>query len=288
MNNTSDVVITGLGLEIPGAATDTVSAISPADLRPGAFDPKIRVAKKGIRYKDHATLLSMSAGWQAILDAKLPDDPEKQVEAPRFGVVVTCNLGNIDTVANVARTIRNEHVNAASAMDLPNASSNVIASSLAIRHGLQGPNLMVCNGATSSLDALHLAANCIRSGRADRMLVVGVEVHNDVVAALPDAAEQWFNGAVAVVIESRSSAQSRGARILGKIGAYSFSKEIPDVAASIDVTPHLGHSYGAEGLLQIAALMQEKRDGGDFVLMCGHKFGDSVSSKLELQCYSRV
>ncbi len=287
MKSVPDVLITGLGLELPGANTSTVSAISPENLISSAFDPKIRVARKGIRYKDHATLLAMSAGWQAIIDAQLPDDPEKQVEAPRFGVVVSCNLGNIDTVVNVARTIRNDHVNAASAMDLPNASSNVVASSLAIRHGLQGPNLMLCNGATSSLDALHLAANCIRAGRADRMLVVGVEVNNDVVRALPQAATQWFNGAVAVVLESGHAAESRGARALGKIGSYSFSKEMPETAASIDVTRHLGESYGAEGLLQIAAVIQEKREGGNFVLVCGHKFGDNVASKLEFQCYTR-
>jgi monoamine oxidase len=42
-------------------------------------------------------------------------------------------------------------------MDLPNASSNVVASSVAIRFGLRGPNLMLCNGATSGLDArLHV------------------------------------------------------------------------------------------------------------------------------------
>lgn len=284
MKNATDILITGLGLELPGADTTTISAISPKNLSSSAFDPKIRVAKKGIRYKDHATLLAMSAAWQAIVDAQLSDEPAKQVEAPRFGVVVSCNLGNIDTVANVVRTIRNEHVNATSAMDLPNASSNVVASSIAIRHGLQGPNLMLCNGATSSLDALHLAANCIRAGRADRMLVVGVEVDNDVVRALPQAAAQWFNGAVALVIESGQSAESRGARALGKIKSYSFSKEMPDTKASIDVTPHLGESYGAEGLLQIAAVIQEKREGGNFVIVCGHKFGDSVASKLELQC----
>ena len=284
MRSNTDVVITGLGFEFPGAPTTTVCSLDPQSIRPEAFDPKTRVARKGVRFKDHATLLGMSAALQAILDAGLPAESDKQINAPLFGVVVSCNLGNLDTVANVARTIRAEHVNAASPMDLPNASSNVMASSISIRHGLQGPNLMICNGSTSSLDALHLAANCIRAGRADRMLVVGVEVDNDVVRMLPQAAAQWFNGAVAVILESSDSAQSRGGSVLGKLGAYTFSKDTSDVAPVIDVTPHVGESYGAEGLVQLAAVLQEKRKGGKFLLACGHKFGDHISVTLELEC----
>ena len=57
-------------------------------------------------------------------------------------VVAASNLGNVWTVVEVARTVAREGGRAVSPMSAPNASSNVIASSVALWFGFGGPNLM--------------------------------------------------------------------------------------------------------------------------------------------------
>lgn len=292
MTTTHGVAITGFGMKLPGAATTTIADLLAEHLHAEAFDPKIRVGQKGVRYKDHATLLAMSAGQDALRNAGLPLSPASQLNPTCFGVVVSCNLGNVNTVVDVVRTLRSQHADATSAMDLPNASSNVMASGLAIRYGLQGPNLMLCNGATSSLDALHLAANCIRAGRAKRMLVVGVEVDNEVTRAFSPAGERWFNGAVAVVIEDSEVAKARNAHVRGRLGEYRFASHNPGRAGvahgeAPDVTRHVGNAYGAEGLVQLLASSQRVAESARrIVLACGHTFGDAVVATLEVELYA--
>lgn len=101
-----------------------------------------------------------------------------------MGICASSNLGNMDTVCQESEVIFKEHVDKTSPMNLPVASSNVIPASIAIRFGLKAINLMLCNGATSGVDAVHIAAQMIRSGRADKMLVVGVEPLNPVTEKL--------------------------------------------------------------------------------------------------------
>lgn len=69
-------------------------------------------------------------------------------------------------------------------MAAPNASSNVIASSIAMWFRLAGPNLMVCSGETAGLDALALGALLLRARRADRVLVVGAEPDDETAVAV--------------------------------------------------------------------------------------------------------
>lgn len=134
-------------------------------------------------------------------------------------MVASSNYGNLDTICRAMDTIAEQTAAAGSAMDLPNASSNVIASSVAIRFGLRGPNLMLCNGATSGLDAVHWAATLIRGGRASRALVLGVEPDNEAVRAFTGGA-RTVDGAAALVVESEQSAAERGANAPAVLGDY--------------------------------------------------------------------
>ncbi|HKP94811.1 MAG TPA: beta-ketoacyl synthase N-terminal-like domain-containing protein [Fibrobacteria bacterium] len=221
------VAITGLGLEIPGleSAPAAWQGAGPAPA-PAEFNPEPKLGKKGLLYKDRATKLALCAAKAALEDAGLPATPVGQADPERFGVVVSSNFGNLDTVCRVAEIIRGKGVAETSSMDLPNASSNVIATTLSIRFGLKSLNLMICNGATSGTDALYVAANAIRAGRATRMLVVGVETDNAVVAKLlADSGEspggpRILDGAGAVVLESREAARERGAKPRAFIGDY--------------------------------------------------------------------
>lgn len=244
MKRIDSIVITGLGIEIPGI--DGLPAFLrclDAPLQPADFDPVARLGRKGLRYKDLATKLALCAGKAALLDAGLPIMPDEQLDPAQFGVVASSNLGNIDTVCQVVDSIRAGSVEDTSPMDLPNASSNIVASSIAIWFGLKGPNLMLCNGATSGTDALFLAANLIRAERADRVLVVGVEVANAIVLQLmresvmdrqqAAAAVRLCSGAGAVILESADAAARRAARIYAHLAGYGHAADcLPSIRAA--------------------------------------------------------
>lgn len=251
MNSTA-VVITGLGLEFPGiaGAASLLDALS-APVEPTEFDPADRLGRKGLRYKDRATKLALCAAQAALLDAGLPATAAEQVSPESFGTVVSSNLGNVDTVCRVLDTVRAEGADSTSPLDIPNLSSNVIASSLAIRFGLKAINLMVCNGATSGTEALHLAANAIKAGRALRVLVAAVEPANPTAARLMEESNEsegglrLGDGAGAVVLESAEAAAERAARFYAVLGGYGYdgagdaSRSLREAMKGVDSLPGL-------------------------------------------------
>jgi 3-oxoacyl-[acyl-carrier-protein] synthase II len=194
--------------------------------------PEARLGRRGWRYKDRATRLALAAAKEAV-EMALPAAPPGPF--PRTGVVASSNLGNLDTVCRVAAQLKNGTSSDTSPLDLPNASSNVVASTVAAWFGFKGPNLMLCNGATSGIDALYTASVVIQSGRADRMVVVGVEPGTrEASRFMDDCARHWLGGvdglrwgegAAAVVLESWHAAAKRRDRIWARLGRFQTSPE---------------------------------------------------------------
>lgn len=221
------VLVTGIGTALPGI-TDAAGLLAP-DLPAGAapVDPGAVIGRRGLRYKDRASQLALCAAQEGLRDAGLLGDGAPALPGGATAVVVSSNLGNLDTVCEVADGIKEHGVAGISPMGLPNASSNVVASSVAIRHGLRGPNVMVCNGPASGLDAVHWAAVLIRAGRADRALVIGVETHNRYVEGLLGRpAGELLDGAAALVLERSSAAAARGAGALAALGGYAREADV--------------------------------------------------------------
>lgn len=234
-------------------------------------DPAAILGKKGLRYKDEATRLAMSAAQLALWNAGIVDSSDMTT-----AVVVSSNYGNLDTVCRVAGD--GSGPGERGPMDLPNASSNVVASSIAIRFGYFGPNLMVCSGATSGLDAVIWAHRLLEAGRAARVLVVGVEVDNAVVSQFATAREPsgLFHGAACVVLERAGLSDSvpravfggcaRGGAIADLLATGQVNQwyvpdfgpvtALADVTAGaevIDIASRVGAASGALGVLQAAS-----------------------------------
>ncbi|MFI7291523.1 beta-ketoacyl synthase N-terminal-like domain-containing protein [Streptomyces anulatus] len=204
--------ITGVSVVLPGVTAPEGLLAGPV---PGAarVDPAALIGKKGLRYKDRATQLGLCLAVSALTDAGLLDATGRPT-APgeRVGVVVSTNLGNADTVCRAVETIAKEGTKGLSPMDTPNASSNITASEIAIRFDLRGPNLTVCNGVTSGLDAVRWASLTVRSGRADHMLVLGVEPDNEVTRALLGG--PVVDGGAGLVV-SRAAGSGRAHALIG-------------------------------------------------------------------------
>ncbi len=236
-------VVTGIGIEMGGGITPPELLSGGPVSVPGQFDPLQKLGGKGLRYKDRATLLSLCAVQAALQDAYLT-----QADLSQTAVVVSSNLGNVASVCRAVTTIHAGSVEQLSPMGLPNVSSNNIASTLGIRWGCQGPNLTVCNGATSGVDALYLAGVMVRIGRAPRVIVVGVEPHDEVTRALlaPSTMEKTMlhadippgEGAACLIIEAEAVAAQRGATPYARLGRYHCATP-PNPFATSAVGAHL-------------------------------------------------
>jgi 3-oxoacyl-[acyl-carrier-protein] synthase II len=233
------VVVTGIGLALPGVATygDLLGPL-PGE---GGFDPATGLGGREMRHKDRASRLALRAAESALHDAGLTDTNATFTGvADSTAVVVSTNLGNVDSVCEATDAITREGVRGLSPLGLPQTSSNVIAGWVAIRYGLRGPNLTVCNGVSSGLDALAWARHLIVAGRAEAAVVVGVEPANDVATKL--LGEQSTDAAVATVLEPADAAASRGTRPRATIAGYARARDLAAALTSAGVTE--GKSVG--------------------------------------------
>ncbi|GGQ06417.1 beta-ketoacyl synthase N-terminal-like domain-containing protein [Streptosporangium pseudovulgare] len=303
--------VIGIGAALPGVSTadglaadgSTADGSATEDTGPGApVEPAARIGRKGLRYKDRATQLGLVAAHDALVDAGLWADGALTVPGEDVAVLASSNLGNLDTVCAVSATIEDEGVVGTSPMDLPNASSNVVASSIAIRFGLRGPNLMVCNGATSGLDAVHWAATVLRAGRAEYALVVGVEVANTVTERYTGTAG-LLDGAAGVVLRAGrhgvplgryarrgSLAESVAGVLEEEAGTWfvpeGFRGEAPLAglakAARRDLAEPFGRCGGALGVMQCAAAAGLLRAGADTPVLVSNDGHEAAASMLLL------
>jgi 3-oxoacyl-[acyl-carrier-protein] synthase II len=277
-------VITGTGLAVAGAG-DGRALLHPAPDQAAPVDTAARIGGRGLRYKDRASQLAMCAAGDALRASGLTAaSGELRVPAASVGVVASSNTGNLDTVCLAADLLNAESTDSLSPMALPNASSNVVASSVALRFGLRGPNLMLCNGSCSGLDAIYWGIRLLATGRCGSVVVVGVEPRNAVVAKLTGLAEsELFDGAAAVVMTTMAgegAADAHGATPAARPGRFARVRGLaacvaeqsagadvrawftpqtydaglmgPDVAR-YDLTAAFGWSSGALGVLQCVA-----------------------------------
>jgi 3-oxoacyl-[acyl-carrier-protein] synthase II len=237
------VVLVGSAVYRPGQEHRVLTRQEPAS--PVTLDYKTvgeALNRKGLRYKDEATLLALMV-TQRLLSG-LPVRTQDLNDAT--AVIVSSNFGNIDTVVENARIIETRHVDATSAMALPNASSNAVSATVSIVNQLRGVNLMLCNGEESGLDGFTLARQLLASRRARQVLLIGVELTNEAVETLfGPAGDKRFHGAAAVLLGCPEDA-----------GAGALQLCPADTAASVplgrgDTEALTGPASGAEGVLRL-------------------------------------
>ncbi len=254
----------------PGKEATYVAEMLPAQANECSILPYKEASKllgrKGLRYKDQATLLALVAAKKVLTcaDALMLSEADKI----RTAVIVSSNLSNVDTVVENAQIIAQNHVNETSAMALPNASSNAVSASIAIVNGLKGPNLMLCNGKNSGLDALKLAIDLMSANRADRVLVIGVEVTNNIIAAIFPTQKVRFNGAAGYLIEANRSTSQSGIKALAQLRT-SLSKD--SAVSAAEVFEHCGDASGATGVLQLILAAEYAKRGESRTVAIGAK-----------------
>lgn len=256
------VSIAGWSVHVPGFRIGDVLEEAPANWTLADESAAALLGKRGLSFKEPATKLALCAVHRALGFAagtpRASGPPD-----PLTAVVASSNLGNAETVCRVVNNLTTGSLRDVSPLDAPNVSSNIIASTVAIWFGCGGPNLMVCSGATSGLDAFRLGARLLQAGRAGRVIVVGAEPDDARVQHLYGA--RLRAGAAAVLLTAVSTVLPGVPLVEGfechtdapacvKPGTAPviLQPSTEDPARTIDILRAIGDTYGALGVMQVA------------------------------------
>ncbi len=187
------LVITGVGVVSPiGIGKDQfwhslwegqagfrpISLFDASDLKVGVageisdFNPQEILGKKGLIDLDRATTLLLSSAKFCLQDSQIE---LTNINSVITGICVGTTFGSLNSLSEFDEQSLQEGPNFVNASRFPNTVINSPASRLAIRYGVKGPNATVSTGFCASLDALEYAVDMINSGRAERIIVGGLE-----------------------------------------------------------------------------------------------------------------
>lgn len=214
----------------------------------------------------------------AVKEAMGPD-PEAVVggKPRRAGVLLGVCSGGIEVSVAEHGVLWTGHPEAMSDVAVPQLMDNGAASWAAKKWNLRGPSYCVATACATGTDCLGLASEMIRSGRADVMLAGGADaaVTRFVMSAFanaralsrnndnPSGASRPFDkdrdgfvigeGAVVFVLERRSRAEARRARIYARLCGYGATNDAHHITAPRPDGSGLGEAMRialAQGSLQ--------------------------------------
>ncbi len=207
------------------------------------FDPLSVLDAKEAKKADRFIQLGLHAAKEAMADANLPDDVDKE----RFGVASASGIGGLPNIEKNSIVCANRGPRRISPFFIPSSLVNMLGGFISIYQGLKGPNLASVTACAAGTHAIGEAAKSIMVGTADKMLVVGAEsaicgvgiggfaamkalsTRNDSPekSSRPfDAGRDGFvmgEGAGALVLESYDDAVARGATIYGELIGFGES-----------------------------------------------------------------
>ncbi|MFG2293846.1 beta-ketoacyl synthase N-terminal-like domain-containing protein [Streptomyces sp. NPDC048603] len=246
---TDRVVITGIGLfSAAGESPDAVwssyergeSPLVWADgLRLGRadFDPDPYLTKRERRRMDRLGQLSVASTAKALVDAGL-EAGSAGVEG--VGVVFGTGTGPMEAMERFTVPLLTEGPAAADPGVFPNTVYNQAAGQIAIHLGLRGPASTLSVGHATGSAVLAYGADLLAAGHADTLVCTVTDTLTEQVArayaavgaastrAPGEPADGRFTlaeASVAVVLERRSSALARGARILGEVLGHGMASD---------------------------------------------------------------
>jgi len=207
------------------------------------FDPETVMNPKEVKKADRFIHLGLKAAQEAMLDAKIPEDMEKE----RFGVSAGSGIGGLASIEKSSIILETRGPRRISPFFIPGALVNMLGGFVSIEHGTKGPNLASVTACAAGTHAISEACKTIMCNGADQMLVVSAEsaitgvgiggfaamkalsTRNDSpkTSSRPfDADRDGFvmgEGAASLVLEEYESAVARGAHIYGEIIGFGES-----------------------------------------------------------------
>ena len=290
------VVVTGMGVVSPigtgidqfwDAATQGTSGISSIQCFDASnqhsriagqiheFDPTSFMSAKQIEQTDRFTQLALRAAGLALEDAGSLESYEPR----RLAVSVGSGMGGFSTFESSAlRRFQNKSV---PPFTVPRIMANSAAGWIATKHGLKGVNWTCSTACSSAGNAIGMALDLLRAGKADAVMAGGAEAcvlpltmvgfealhtlstgfnQDPVRASRPFAIGRdgfvMGEGAAMLVLEKDESALKRGARIYAYLEGYGCACDATHlVAPDID-----GQVAAMQAALQDAGVQPEHVD----------------------------
>ena len=271
-NREKRVVVTGLGATTPvgGTVPETWEAILAGEsgVRLMPFDwvetyelpvkiaatikvsPLDLLARVEARRLDPAGQYGLVAAREAWIDAGTPEvDPE------RLGVVMGSGIGGVNTLLDQWDTLKEKGVRRVFPLAVPMLMPNGPAAAVSLELGARAGTHTPVSACASGAEAIGLAMQMIRSGRADIVVAGGTEaaMHPMPIAGFtamqalstrnddPEGASRPYDtgrdgfvlgeGAAVVVLESEEHARTRGARIYAEVAGLGMSSDAYHIAA---------------------------------------------------------
>ncbi|HEY2744202.1 MAG TPA: beta-ketoacyl synthase N-terminal-like domain-containing protein, partial [Polyangia bacterium] len=194
-----------------GSIAVTVDADGVAAARVGDFGAKQQIAPGSLRRLPRLSQMAIVAGKEALAQAALPYDPT------RIGVVLGTGLGTLEETIAFMRGYLDGGPEAASPLLFPSSVMNAAAGQLALECKLRGVNSTVNHRDASPLSALTMACDLLALGRADALVVGGVDELSAPALAgyrkLGGASLALGEGAALLIVEREDDAKKRGARV---------------------------------------------------------------------------
>ncbi len=222
--------------------SDSPSKIG-AEIKDFRLEQFARGGRAIARQAPRASQFALAASSLAFQDSNI--DLE-DCDPDRFGITVGTSVGNIgEMFESRDKWLAGGKARPGSAFQMFHHSAACLLSSY---FDLRGPIQTISSGCNSGLDALGQAHRLIQAGLVDAMLVVGTdcELVTEIITALnassalctqfndtPGYASRPFDlkrngnvvgeGAAALLLESESHANARGAKCYARVGGYSVS-----------------------------------------------------------------
>jgi 3-oxoacyl-[acyl-carrier-protein] synthase II len=218
---------------------------------PADFDGNAHFQAPRLRQLDRVSQLALVATSQAVTDAGLDFANQRR---ERCGVCVGTGLGGAGTTDDGYQMIYAQQSDRVNPFSVIAAMSNAPASWIGIEYRISGPNLTYSTACSSSAIAIGEAARRIQSRDADVMLAGGaeapltfgvlraweamrilatVDAQNASASCRPFARTRTGlvlgEGAAFVVLEARSRAIARGARIHAELTGYGLTSDVAHI-----------------------------------------------------------
>ena len=258
------VVVTGMGLISPlgnsvneswfncikgcSGISDNVVDVEDMPIKVGGrirnFDPAQYINSKDIRRLDTFVQYGVSAGIQAIEDAGLDNNVNKD----RVGLNIGSGIGGLDSIEKNKDILNKKSFKRVSPFFVPGSIINMTPGYLSIMKGYTGPNLSIVTACASSNHAIGTSARLIAYGDADVMVTGGSEMattplgvsgflasralsksDDPMTASRPwDKDRDGFvlsDGAAILVLEEYEHAKNRSANIYAEVIGFGMSSD---------------------------------------------------------------
>ena len=212
------------------------------------------VDKKAARHMAMFSKFAVAAAVEAWKDAGYT--AEQKPDMDRVGVMMGVGIGGLEVTGENYFTLFEKGPDRLSPLAVPELIPNEAAGNISIALGTKGPAQVVATACASSTDALGIALDMIRAGRADVMVAGGAEAviteftvggfmkmralsthFNDT----PEKASRPFNadrdgfvmgeGAAVLILESEEHAKARGAKVYAELAGYGGTSDAYHITA---------------------------------------------------------